>query len=353
MRNNDFMKNYGFLGIGAFGGNVIKPFEAAGYPCIAANSSAEDLHQLKYANNKIHFIGGSGCHKDRRKSKELLVDNIEPLIKEVKAKMSEITTLFILASSAGGTGSGMLAVTAKILRNELGVNICPVTVLPSKSEQFKAFANTVELFKELETLDGIGAMFILDNDKRKDKFEINNAFYTDLDTLLNNENGSESGCVDRGEIDELLRTEGMAVMARLDDNDLETEGLLVAMISNSIYAPIASDKVIRYFCLMDSKGNVSTKQIYSTLGNPVDEFIGFGSKNTFCMATGLNLPKTRLNEIRKVAQVNSEIILQNMESTSDSLFEDELDFLGAFSDKPAENIKKKVNSLDILGEFLG
>ena len=161
MNNNDFMKSYGFLGIGAFGGNATRPFEAAGYPCVVANSSTEDLQQLKDANNKLHFIGGSGCHKDRRKSKVLLKENIDALIGEVRAKMPEITTLFIFASSAGGTGSGMLAATAKILKNALGVNICPVTVIPSKSEQFKAHANTVELFQELEKLDGIGATSLI------------------------------------------------------------------------------------------------------------------------------------------------------------------------------------------------
>ena len=145
MRDNDFMKNYGFLGIGAFGGNATRPFEAAGYPCIAANSSSEDLSQLKGASNKLHFAGGSGCHKDRGKSKALLKDNIEALISEVRAKMPGITTLFIFASSAGGTGSGMLAATAKILRNALEINTCIVTALPARSEQFKAFANTVEL----------------------------------------------------------------------------------------------------------------------------------------------------------------------------------------------------------------
>jgi cell division GTPase FtsZ len=180
MMNNDFMKNYGFLGIGAFGGNATRLFELAGYPCIVANSSFEDLRQLKDANNKIHFIGGNGCHKDRRKSKVLLKDNVEALISEVRAKMPEITTLFIFASSAGGTGSGMLAAAAKILKSALGVNVCIVTALPARSEQFKAFANTVELFGELERLDDIGAMFILDNDKRKDKLEINEAFCTHI-----------------------------------------------------------------------------------------------------------------------------------------------------------------------------
>ena len=352
MRDNDFMNNYGFLGLGAFGGNATRPFESAGYPCIAANSSFEDLRQLKDANNKLHFIGGVGCHKDRKKSKALLKDNIEMLISELRAKMPEITTLFIFASAAGGTGSGMLPASAKVLRNALGVNVCIVTALPARSEQFKAFANTVEFFQELERLDDIGAAFILDNDRHRDKLEINDIFFSHLNALLTNDNGSERGCVDRGEVDELLRTKGMAVISNPDEDEPDTEQLLVSIRGNNIYAPLEKDKVIRYFCLMGSGGNISTEQVYSDLGAPVDEFTGEGAPSTVCAAAGLTFPKSRLNEIRKTAQANSEVIQRNMESVDDGLFDGDMGFLGAFDAKPATDSQKNASSLDILNEFL-
>ena len=110
--------------------------------------------------------------------------------------------------------------------------------------------------------------------------------------------------------------------------------------------------MIRYFCLMDSGGNISMKQVYSDLGSPLDEFIGAGAPSTVCMAAGLSFPKGRENEIRKTAQANSEIIKQNMESANDSLFDDSIDFLGAFDAKPVFDAQKKVSSLDILNEFL-
>jgi hypothetical protein len=246
----------------------------------------------------------------------------------------------------------MLAASAKVLRNALDINVCLVTALPSRSEQFKAFANTVELFQELEKLNDIGAIFILDNDRRKDKLEINEAFYLHLDALLRNDNGSERGCVDRGEVDELLRTKGMAVISKLAQDDSCTEQLLVSIKASSIYAPIEPDKVIRYFCLMDSGDNISTEQMYSELGTPVDEFVGSGATSTVCMAAGLSFPKGRLNEIRKIAQANSEIIKQNMESADIGLFDGGMDFLGAFDAKPVTGTEKKVSSLDILNEFL-
>jgi hypothetical protein len=246
----------------------------------------------------------------------------------------------------------MLAAASKVLGNVLGVNVCPVTALPARSEQFKAFANTVELFQELEQLDDIGATFILDNDRRRDKMEINGDFFKHLDALLTNENGSERGCVDRGEVDELLRTRGMAALSKLDRDESETERLLVSLRASGIYAPIERDRVIRYFCLMDSGGGISTEQVYSDLGTPVDEFVGAGAPSTVCMAAGLSYPKGRLNEIRKAAQANSEIIRQNMESANDGLFDGGTDFLGAFDMKPPPDSQRKASSLDILNEFI-
>ena len=113
------LKNYGFLGIGAFGGNITRQFEEAGYLCIVANSSAEDLKQILNAKNKIHFNGGSGCHKNRKKAKELLKTNLETLINEVKAKMPEITNLFIFAPLRVARVQGCLPHVPRFLKTNL------------------------------------------------------------------------------------------------------------------------------------------------------------------------------------------------------------------------------------------
>lgn len=154
MYKKEYLSLYGFLSLGQAGGNLTKRFEEEGFPCVVANSSIEDL-ATRNAKNKLHFRNGTGCHKNRKMSKALLKDNLELLIDEVRAKMPSITTLFICASAAGGTGSGMLAATSKILSKQLGINICIVTVLPDKSENFQSYANTVELFQKIEHLEGI------------------------------------------------------------------------------------------------------------------------------------------------------------------------------------------------------
>lgn len=348
MYKKEHMKFYGFLGIGQFGGNVTKNFEEAGYPCVVANSSVEDL-ATRNAKNKFHFRNGQGCHKNRKKSKALLKENLELLIDEVRSKMPSITTLFICASSSGGTGSGMLAATAKILSQQLGINICIVTVLPDKTENFQSYANTVELFQEIEKLD-VGAVFILDNSKNKDKLKINEIFFTHLDALLTNENGGDYGCLDRSEIDNLLCTSGMAIMSKLGKDNADK--ILPSLVSNNIYAQMENNKVVRYMGIMSCTNNIELDEIYSQVGNPIDSYIGTNSPAYVCILVGLTLPKTRLNEIKTMAQTNAEIIKKGMESASDSLFDDDMDFLGVFDTTVKPKKEEKVSSLDILSEFL-
>lgn len=350
MYKKEYLNHYGFLGIGQFGGNVTKNFEEANYPCVIANSSLEDL-ATRNAKNKLHFKNGQGCHKNRKKAKIMLKENLEMLIDEVRSKMPSITTLFICASSSGGTGSGMLAAVAKILSKQLGVNICIVTVLPNKSENFQSYANTVELFQELEKLDSVGATFILDNSKHKDKLKINEIFFTHLDALLSNENGGDYGCLDRSEIDNLLRTPGMAVLSKLGKDN--TDKLTASLQTNNIYAPLENNKVIRYVGIMSCNPNVELDSLYSAIGTPIDTYIGTNAPSNVCMLAGLTYPKTRLNEIREMAQTNAEIIKKGMEAANNSLFDDgNMDFLGVFDVEVKPQKEEKESSLDILNEFL-
>ena len=312
MYKKEHISFYGFLGIGQFGGNVTRKFEETGYPCVVANSSIEDL-ATRNAKNKLHFRNGQGCHKNRKKSKELLRENVEELIDEVRSKMPSITTLFICASSAGGTGSGMLAAVAKILSQQLEITICIVTVLPDKSENFQSYANTVELFQEIEKLDCIGATFILDNSKNRDRMKINEIFFTHLDALLTNENGGDYGCLDRSEINNLLATPGMAILCKLGKDN--SDKILASLTTSNIYAQMETNKVIRYMGVMSCNTNMELDEIYS--------------------------------------QTNAEIIKKGLNSAKEKLFDDEMDFLGAFdmeSKKPKK--EEKVSSLDILDEFL-
>ncbi len=243
---------------------------------------------------------------------------------KVKAVIPEITTLFICASAAGSTGSGMLLAAAKIISEKIRVNVCLVTVLPSKSENFQSYANTVQVFQEIEKLDNIGAVFILDNDMHGDKMKINEIFFTHFHALLANENGSSYGCLDRGEIDRLLETPGMAVMTKLGKD--KGEQMIVSLTENNIYAGMEADKVVKYIGVITCGKNVPIEELVSKVGIPLDTYSGTEAPANVCILTGLSLPKSRLNEIRAVAQKNADVIRKNIGTAEESLFGEDVSF---------------------------
>ena len=275
---------------------------------------------------------------------------MDALLNEIRSKMPGVSTIFICASSAGGTGSGMLAAVAKIVSQILHITVCIVTVLPSNAENFQSYANTVELFQELEKLDCMGAMFILDNAKHNDKLKINDIFFTHLDALLANVNGSDYGCLDRSEINQLLSTSGMAVLAKLGKD--KSAMLISATTDKNIYAPIEPNKVVKYIGIMSTGKQQTLDELYLSVGMPIDTYIGTDSTSNVCMLAGMTLPKTRLNEIKSMAQTNANTIKKNMETAKSELFDDSMDFLNMFEeDKPVKE-EKKVSSWDVLKEFL-
>ena len=86
---------------------------------------------------------------------------------------------------------------------------------------------------------------------------------------------------------------------------------------------------------------------------PIDTYIGTNSPSNVYMLAGLTLPKTRLNEIKTMAQTNAEIIKKGFDSAKESLFDDDMDFLETFEMEARKPEKEeKVSSLDILSEFL-
>ena len=72
-------KKIAFIAIGQAGGNIGQLFEERGFSVLYLNTSEEDLSTLSGAKYKYHITGGEGCNKDRKKAKQLVIDEIELL----------------------------------------------------------------------------------------------------------------------------------------------------------------------------------------------------------------------------------------------------------------------------------
>ena len=72
----------GFVGVGAYGGNQVRPFYKESYPSLFINTALTDLNSLTDVEEKYkyHVPGSEGCNKDRKKSKELFRQEIDNII---------------------------------------------------------------------------------------------------------------------------------------------------------------------------------------------------------------------------------------------------------------------------------
>lgn len=352
MSNNTMKKKCGFLAIGAGGGNVCVPFYKADYSCLFINSAKMDLDSLIEVEEKYkyHIPGGEGCNKNRKKSKELFRKDIDNIMNEIKEKLSGIEYLFVVGSAGGGTASGVLASMKRIAMSELELKACIIiTILPNtRIESVKALINAYETLAEIEQVEESGMTIILDNDKNSNKFRINEMFFCYLDALLSNESSSVLGNVDNAEIEELLSTQGMAVISKLGKDKSDTQQLL-STFRNNIYAPMEGDKVVKYIGLVnaDNGKGIQIEDIYNEIGVPLDTFIGYEANATVCILTGLSLPYMKMAEIKEIIDSNKETIKRNLSAQNQGKLLGNLDFFDDITpiDKPKSEKKKNYRDL--------
>ena len=92
------MKNkIAFVAVGQAGGNIGQLFEQKGYNVLYINTSQEDLDTLEKAKFKYHIPNGEGCNKDRRKAKQLVIDDFDQIAAEIETKIkSEL--IFVISA---------------------------------------------------------------------------------------------------------------------------------------------------------------------------------------------------------------------------------------------------------------
>ena len=106
-----------FVAVGQAGGNIGQLFEKKGYSVLYINTSKEDLDTLESAKFKYHIPGGEGCNKDRRKAKQLIIDDFDNIAREIESKV-KADMLFVIFASGGGTGSGAGPMLTDLLIDE-------------------------------------------------------------------------------------------------------------------------------------------------------------------------------------------------------------------------------------------
>lgn len=347
----------GFVAVGQAGGNIGKLFEAKGFKVLYLNTSKEDLETLKGIKYAYHIAGGEGCNKDRSKAKQLVIEDFDNISREIYEKL-DVSIIYVVFSSGGGTGSGCGPMLIDLLLDDIASGVSSidtvgaVTVIPAENESIKAQINCYECFEELTGIENIASTIVIDNSKG-DKLQLNrsmvNAFYNLIE--IPSRDNDERGNIDRAEIKETLSAKGMLMVTKLSAKESSTAAVLESF-KNSIFAPIEPDRVIKYIT-MTSIGNVDLDAIEKEAGIPIDVFQTFNDNCTICCLSGLNYPKTRLDRVYQLATTHQEQIIKNLNATSENEMHKGVNFLAAMKKPAAEQPKAKTSRRDLMRKYMG
>ena len=324
---------YAFIGLGQMGGNETKSIHAKGYSSVMpANTAQSDLDGLDIPEDcKYHILGGYGSSKERKKAKQLLAENncenFDLLINEIKERFGDCRIIFLMGSSGGGSGSAMLPAIKKRLLAETDKTICVVTCTPDDNASMKEYMNCYEFFQELESVEGGGATFIIDNNKNKEKLVLNEQFACYLDAFLNCETSSARGVVDRAEIENVLSQRGACIVNKQGSDNATTQ-TVIERIRDNIYAPLENDGVVANVALVNSNSNVRLSEIIENVGKPLATFEGWELDATVLAISGCSLPYKMLDEIKQRIEENKDTIKKNLTATSERRLTGNIDFLG-------------------------
>lgn len=341
---------YGFVGLGSMGGNGATIFHVNNYPVMVANTAQSDLDSLNLPDDcKYHILNGYGSSKDRKRAKQLLAENdcenFNLLINEIKERFKECKIIFLIASSGGGSGSGMLPAIAQRVLDETDKIICVITCIPDDSASLKEYINCYEFFHELESIDGRAATFVIDNNKNRNKFVLNEQFACYLDAFITSETNSTQGVVDRAEIENVLSQKGMCIINKYGSENATTQ-TVIERIRENIYAPLEDDGVVTNIALIQSSNKVRLNEVVDNVGKPLATFEGFGLDSTVLAISGLSLCYKRLDEIKQKIDENKETIKKNLTSINERRLTGSVDFLGEIlSEQPKAEKKKSTRDM--------
>ena len=228
-----------------------------------------------------------------------------------------------------------------------------ITILPSFSEPLKPAINAYECFTELERIEDMGATFVLDNNKAdKDKFSINREFVPLFNSLIDiPKYHNFKGNIDLAEIKELLSTRGAAIISKLPKTNSDTAQLIKSFTDN-IFAPMESDRAIKYLGLSASKP-IDIDAVTREVGMPLDIFQGVNPDSIVCMLAGLTFPYNALQQIKEKIDGSRDAISKSLSATRETKLSDGINFLSDLQEQGAKNKqdKAKMTISDTLAKY--
>lgn len=282
-----------FVGVGQCGNNIVSELESKGYKTFAINTSDLDLKTVD-VSNKYAIPGASGCARDRKKAIGYLKSNYNKIVKEIENKFDDQDIVYIVFSLGGGTGSGISPILLDILsRKYPNKKFGAIAVVASESESIQTKANTIEAYTELVKINNLRSIFLLDNNSKKNKLDINTEFVNYFDTILKLDKPNKNGVIDESEIEKLITCKGTSVIVKLacKENSLDIGE------SNTIF--LDYEKGCKYMGVSLSS-DLDTSVLENEFGTPSDVFKGYNNTDNIVIISGMGYPSAYFKRLDKI-----------------------------------------------------
>lgn len=361
---------YAFIGIGQGGTSLADLASSKQFPALSINYSKKDLDSCRHIPPKmqLHLYGTEGVGKNRSYAKELFSTNYEKTITFIKQHLEQpsIDIIFVIYSTAGGTGSGIAPMIIDLINMEMtdkAIVACPI--LPDLEECLTSQLNALDCLHETLKVKGASYLFI-DNQSisskhlhKTDKYkQINSKVLNQLIFLLEcTSKESLISNLDRKDLKALFSTDGVVNIGDLhltNPKELTMEWIKEGMIKSlktSLFSADYGNNLSKIGMVVNGNADLFKKTdlmefVASFKYKPTDIFEGYyeGKCQRIAMIlTGLS------PELLRVAQIKEVVESQQITNVDDNL---NYERLFSIENRPiAPSKPKKVSPLEILSKY--
>jgi chorismate mutase len=341
------MIRLGLIGCGNAGGQIADlAKERKDIPGIVINTSEKDIDNIK--NITTFKVGDNrGAGKSRKRAKDFVKQMIKQLLNQDKFKnhIDDNDVIAVLASTGGGTGSGISVMLTDLLSVMYpDKRFILVHVLPSLKESLASQQNTIEYLQEM---NNINVTYMSYDNGRKDHLStnvmlknMNEEIVEDLavirgDYLISTPFTS----IDEQDLTRILEVPGRLMVHRVYDikeKDVENQDieqlLLDTIVNNEYMTELQPDRKVKKMGVVENLTDKLANKVDSNLdrfkdeiGHPIEGFEhmaiikpGTNYKNRLIvMSSGLSLPENRIEKINeRIQEILDELEKQKQEESS-------------------------------------
>ena len=330
------MLNVGIIGIGNAGNQVaVVGLNKYSIPAIAINSSEKDLETVQDSVTRILIGDHRGAGKDRRDAKKFLKERITNMMQsEEIQKFMARDIIFIISSTGGGTGSGIVPILSEILKQSFpDVMIVVVGILPTIIEALSTQANTLEYLEELYSADLKQTYMMYDNDRfsklptHEMMRKINESIVDDINVLRGTyQTPTPFSSIDEKDASKIIGTPDRLIVASVKDikekdlDDTTIDEMLIKEFKQNAHAEMQRDGRIHRIGVisnlnerLNSSFNSHLPKLQEFIGMPVEEFEHISinddphiQNNVFVVVSGLSKINDRIRRIKeRIEEINS------------------------------------------------